>query len=126
MSPQTVEHRVLKLEQRMTRLEELPSRMERLESQIVQLRTEMRDEFSAVRQEMRDEFSAVRQETADLGSTLHEAIRATNEQTVTRLTEAVEAGRRETRVLFEELVSRIATLNEARGIRNRSAKPRKK
>ena len=38
----------------MTQLEELPGRMDRLESQIVQLRTEMRDEFSAVRQEIRD------------------------------------------------------------------------
>ena len=37
----------------MTQLEELPRRMDRLESQIVQLRTEMRDEFSAVRTEMR-------------------------------------------------------------------------
>ena len=37
----------------MTQLEELPRRMDRLESQIVQLRTAMRDEFSAVRQEIR-------------------------------------------------------------------------
>ena len=37
----------------MTRLEELPGRMDRLESQIVQFRTEVRDEFSAVRQEIR-------------------------------------------------------------------------
>ncbi len=37
----------------MTHVEELPGRTDRLESQIVQLRTEMRDEFSAVRTEMR-------------------------------------------------------------------------
>ena len=37
----------------MTRLEEVPAHIDRLESQIVQLRTEMHDEFSAVRQDIR-------------------------------------------------------------------------
>ncbi len=52
MAPQSVEMKVESLEQRVTQLEELPRRMDRLESQIVHLRTEMRDEFSAVRTEM--------------------------------------------------------------------------
>jgi hypothetical protein len=53
MPRQSVEKRVGSLEQRVIRLEELPGRMDRLESQIVQLRTEMGGEFSAVRQEIR-------------------------------------------------------------------------
>ncbi len=53
MAPQPLETRVESLEQRVTRLEELPGGMDRLESQIVQLRTEMHDEFSAVREEIR-------------------------------------------------------------------------
>ena len=44
---------IVVLEQRVTRLEEVPARMDRLESQILQLRTEMHDEFSAVRLEIR-------------------------------------------------------------------------
>lgn len=38
----------------MTELERLPDRISALESQIVQLRAEMREEFSAVRQEIRE------------------------------------------------------------------------
>lgn len=125
MRSQPLESRVETLERRVTMLEELPARIERVESQIVHLRSEMRDEFSAVRQEMRDEFSAVRQEMRDLGSSLRDEIRATNEQTVVRLTEAIDAARREARILFEEVVSRIATLNEERGGRGRRRKPPK-
>lgn len=114
MRSQPLESRVETLERRVTMLEELPARIERVESQIVHLRSEMRDEFSAVRQEMRD-----------LGSSLRDEIRATNEQTVARLTEAIDAARREARILFEEVVSRIATLNEERGGRGRRRKPPK-
>ena len=45
--------RVEVLEEKMTALEELPARVSSLETQIVQLRTEMKGEFSAVRLEMR-------------------------------------------------------------------------
>ena len=41
---------VERLERRVTEIEQLPDRMDRLELQIVQLRAEMRDEFSAIRQ----------------------------------------------------------------------------
>lgn len=55
MAPQSLEAKVESLEQRVTRFEELPARVDHVVSQIVQLRTEMRDEFSAVRAEMRDD-----------------------------------------------------------------------
>ena len=80
----------------MTRLEELPGRMDRLELQIVQLRTEMRSEFSAVREEARTGDDRV-------VATLRDEIRAGDEKT-----------RRFMRILHEKVISDIATLGEAR------------
>ena len=76
----------------MDKLEQHPLRMDALEGQIVQLRTEMRDEFSAIRQEMR----AGDEET-------REKIRAGDEETRTLM-----------RVLHEDVINRIALLGEAR------------
>jgi len=101
MAPQPLETRVQSLEQRVTRLEELPIRMDRLESQIVQLRTEMHDEFSAVRRdmgelatrrEMREEFAAIRHE-----------IRTGDEET-----------RHFMRMLFEDYIQRMKTPDEGK------------
>jgi uncharacterized coiled-coil protein SlyX len=90
VAAQTLENRVEHLEARMAKLEQLPERVDGLASQIVQLRTEMHDEFSAVRTEMRDEFSAVREE-----------LRLGGEET-----------RRYMRVLHEDVISRLATIQE--------------
>ena len=68
MSPQPLVTRVERLEQRMTALETVPARVEALESQIVQLRTEMRSEFSAARGEIKamgDRLEAAIQEARD-------------------------------------------------------------
>jgi hypothetical protein len=65
---------------RVTRLEELPGRIDDLTVQVSQLRTEMRDEFSAVRTEM-----------AEQGRTLGMQMR----------------------VLHEDVIGRLATLQEA-------------
>jgi hypothetical protein len=53
MAVRNLTERVEVLEMKVGVLEELPARMSAVEAQIVQLRTEMRGEFSAVRQEMR-------------------------------------------------------------------------
>jgi predicted transcriptional regulator len=100
MPRQSVENKLERLERRVTEIEQLPARMDRLESQIAQLRTEMRDEFSAVRGEIR------------IGDVM----------IVTTLTEQIEESRRHTRVLFEEAVSRIASLQGQSG----STRPKKK
>ena len=94
MRPQPLEKRVEALETRVTKLEQLPARMDRLELQIVQLRTEMRDEFSATRTELRAEM------------------RDTGAMIVTTLTEQIEQSRRETRELFKELLARLATIQD--------------
>ena len=73
-------------------LEELPARMAAVESQIVQLRTEMHSEFSAVRQEI-----------GQLGTTLRQDMRALNEET-----------RAQMRTLHEEVLDRIAKIGEGR------------
>jgi cell division protein FtsB len=80
------------LEQQMQEMRELPERMTALESQILQLRHEMRDEFSAVRSEFRGEL-------AGAVATLTQAIADTNAQM---------------RTLHEESLSRIATIGEGR------------
>ena len=104
MPRQSVENRLERLDRRVTEIEQLPARMDRLESQIVQLRIEMRDEFSAVRGEIR---------TGDvmIVTTLTE-----------QLTAQIEESRHHTRVLFEEAVSRIASLQGQSG----STRPKKK
>jgi predicted nucleic acid-binding Zn-ribbon protein len=57
MARETLEKRVANLDRRVKAVEQLPERVAALESQIVQLRGEIRSEFSAVRQEMRDLFA---------------------------------------------------------------------
>ena len=52
MASRDLTDRVEVLEQKVTALEELPARMSALETQIVQLRGEMKGEFSAARKEM--------------------------------------------------------------------------
>ena len=64
--------RVEVLEKKMTALEELPARVSSLETRIVQLRTEMKGEFSAVRQEMR----SLKEETRVEMRSLEEELRA--------------------------------------------------
>jgi len=84
------------LERRMEILERLPDRVTSLESQIVQLRDEMRSEFSAVRTD----------------------IRTGDEETRRMLTERMEslfdAHERHMRLLHEDLVERIARMGEGR------------
>ena len=92
MAKKSLEERVNMLERRVEILEQLPERVTALEAQIVQLRDEMRAEFSATRAEARagDEH-VVR--------TLREEIRAGDEET-----------RRFVRMLHEEVIERIKLL----------------
>jgi hypothetical protein len=83
---------VERLARRVDILEQLPDRVSALESQIVQLRDEMRSEFSATRK--RDE----------------ETRRVLTE----RMESLFEANERHMRLLHEDLVQRIATIREER------------
>ena len=79
----------------MTRLEELPARIDDLTSQVSHLRAEMRDQFLAVRTEMAAGFVAVRSELA------------------AGIDGRIDGLATEMRVLHEDLISRIALLQEA-------------
>ena len=105
MARQVLETRVEGLERRVTNLEQLPERMDRLESQILQLRREMRDEFSAVGAEM----ATGEEETRRV---LREEIGHGNVMIITELTEQTEAVRRDAGVLFENALGRIAVVGE--------------
>jgi hypothetical protein len=98
MSRDSLEIRMDRLERRVEILEQLPERVTALESQIVQLRDEMRSEFSAMRSDLRGEIRAGDESVI---MTLREEIRSGDEET-----------RRYMRVLHEDLVGRIATLKE--------------
>jgi hypothetical protein len=100
-----VSERIEILERRVDALEMLPARITAVESQIVQFRDEMRREFVATREELRAE------------------IRAGDEGVRTELLAAIREGDEETRrymrVLHEEVLGRIATINEGRRPRKR-------
>jgi hypothetical protein len=70
MAVRNVTERVEVLEMKVEALQQLPARMSDLESQLVQLRTEMRGEFSAVRKEMRELIGETKAEMR----TLHEEV----------------------------------------------------
>lgn len=120
MPDANLERRVAILEENMKQLEEVPARVTALESQIVQLRTELHNEFSAVRTEMRTEFSAVRAETHSEFSAVRGEMRS--EFSVVRA---------EMRVLHEEVISCLALLQERDagdrpGTRDRSSRRKKR
>lgn len=92
MADRTLTERVEILEKHVHALETLPARVTAVELQVVQLRNEMRVEFSAVRQEM-----------SVMAAGLREEIRAGDEET-----------RRYMRVLHEEVIGRLATIQEGR------------
>ena len=126
MRSQSLASRLENVEKRVVSLEELPSRLERVELQIVQLREEMHDGFFALREEIRGGDEEVRR-------SLREEIRAGDEETRRVLREEIRAGDEETRrvlreeiraafealstqmrVLHEDVIARIALIQEAR------------
>ena len=108
----TLSKRMDIVEQKLAGLESLPVRMTALESQFVQLREEMRAEFSAFRSEVHTGDEAVvrtLREEIRAGDeavirTLREEIRAGDEAVIRTLREEIRAGDDETqRVLREEI-----------------------
>jgi len=100
MTPESIAERVVRLEEEMTTLRELPKKVDELGLQIVQLRTEMRSEFSAVRAE----------------------IQGGDEETRRSLRGEIEETRRQMRVLHEDIIGRLALLHEDRESRKRRRK----
>lgn len=136
MPDQLLSDRVERLEKTVQRLETVPAevaalgeRVGSVETQILQLRTEMRVESSAVRGEVHSGNASVkselRQEIAALREETHQGFAGARDDlllglaTLTRdlgqqIRDTAEEGRRHSRVLFEEVLGRIAALGEHR------------
>jgi wyosine [tRNA(Phe)-imidazoG37] synthetase (radical SAM superfamily) len=120
MPKHTLTERVEVLEQKVEVLETLPARVEAVELQIVQLRTEMRSGFSDVRQEMAAMAAGLREEIRAgdeaLRTELTREIRKSEEGLRTELIMEIRKGdedtRRYMRMLHEEVISKIATIEE--------------
>ena len=104
MAARSLDERVGILEQKVEGLQKLPARMDAVESQILQLRDEMRDEFSAIRERF--------EETRQLARELHQEV-------LTRLQEGDQENGRLMRVLHEDVVARISLIQEGGGRKKR-------
>ena len=100
MQERSIGERVEILERKVEALEQLPARMTAIELQILQFREEVRAEFSATRAELRAEIRAANDTLRD---ELRAEIRGGDEET-----------RRYMRVLHEEVLDRLARLDEGR------------
>jgi len=99
MLRQTTENRVDVLEAQVTELQRLPERLSAVESEIVQLRAEIRVEFSAVREELRAGDAETRRVLRlDIAEKHDEALRFM-------------------RVLHEDVIGRLTLIQEGRPAR---------
>ena len=146
MQQRSAIERIEVLERKVEILERLPERVTAVELQLVQLRDEMRAEFSATRAEiragdeetrrtLREEIRAGDEETRrtlreeirasdeETRRTLREEIRASDEETRRTLREEIRASDEETRrfmrVLHEEVISRLAAVQNGRSPRKK-------
>lgn len=104
----------------------LEGRASALESQIVQLRAEMRNEFSTVRLEMTDmriglkgDIASVRQELSDVRTELKGDVATVRQDLTSLVTETRDSLSSQMRMLHEDLISRIALIADGRSARKR-------
>jgi chromosome segregation ATPase len=127
MAARALKERVEILEQKVGDLQVLPERVAAVESQILQLRSEMRGEFSAIREHLEQHdrkfdavdqrFDAVDRRFEGIDQRFEESnrtMRVLHEEVLTRLKERDDERGRLMRVLHEEVLTRIALLQEDR------------
>jgi hypothetical protein len=90
----SIVERIQVLEQNVAALEQLPARMAAVELQIVQLREEMRDQFSATRADLREEMNILTNHARQHADGLNEE------------------SRRHAVVLYEDLKATILAISE--------------
>ena len=119
MRDANIVRRVEMLEETVSALRSLPSqvgalevRMAGVEPQILQLRTEMRDEFSAVRQDLKE--MGTRQDLLDVRAELREDIAGAIRDLSGHILESEQRSDRRTRALFEDVIARIAMMGDRR------------
>jgi uncharacterized protein YPO0396 len=136
MAPETLETRVERLERTVDTLEALPARVAAVESQIVQLRHEMKEEFSAIRTDLTGRMEELHAAALEHAERLNTATNARmvelndetrrlmvelNDETRRQMVELNDETRRHMLVLHEEIIARIKRLGEGSG-RSRRAK----
>ncbi|MEP7309390.1 MAG: hypothetical protein ABJA98_28125 [Acidobacteriota bacterium] len=94
MAQKSLERRVEVLEKRVDILEQLPERVRAVELQIVQLREDLRGEFSALRAEIRAGDEDTRRVLRD------------------EMRELFADNQRQMRILHEDVIARIATIRQ--------------
>jgi hypothetical protein len=120
MQKRTLTERVQILEKRVGELVSLPARMTALESQFLQLRGEMRSGFSAIeaidrRFEAIDQRFAAIDQRFDFVDRRFEAVDRRFENLERQVRDGDEETRRYMRVLHEEVLARLAVIQEGRG-----------
>ena len=114
MPARSLTERIEILEQKVGNLESLPDGVAAVESQILQLRSELKVEFSAIRQHLdhHDErFNQVDRRFDQVDQRF--------DQLENHIREGDEETRHQMRILHEEVINRIALLQEHRGRRPR-------
>jgi len=108
MQPEFLEKRVEILERTVDGLSELPARVGAVEGQILQLRTEMRDEFSATRSEASQSITEVRADVTALKQDLRAEMKILHEDALMRIglvADVVEDTRQQVRVVQGDLTA---------------------
>jgi len=108
----SVIERIHGLAQKVAALEGLPAQVNAVELQILQLREEVRAEFSATRGEMQGTEEGLRGEMREMGEGLRGEISTVYQELVALITHTSEETRREMRILHEDLKSTIKTIGE--------------
>ena len=120
MQERSLDKRVDLVEKKMEALETLPDRVTRVELQLVHLRDDIRAGDEETRRVLREEIRAGDEETR---RALRDEIRSGDEETRRVLRDEIRSGddetRRYMRVLHEDVIARLATIQEGR-------RPRKK
>jgi len=96
----------------MQELRELPARVAGVELQIVQLREEVREAFSATRSDLRGEMHGIRDE-------LRAEMHGIRDDLRTEIRAGNQATRDSMRALYEEALTRMATIGEGKKGRKR-------
>ena len=121
MPARSLTERIEILEQKVGNLESLPDRVAAVESQILQLRSELKVEFSAIRQHLdhHDERFAQVDRRFDQVDRRFDQVDQRFDQLENHIREGDEETRHQMRILHEEVINRIALLQEHRGRRPR-------
>ena len=144
MPARSMSDRIEILEQKVEDLQRLPERVTGLETQILQLRSELGVEFSAIRERFDEVLAQLREgdeESRRFARTLHEEVltrmqagdeetrrlaQTLHEEVLTRMQAGDEETQSQMRVLHEDVINRFALLQEGLPAPRRKREGRKR